>query len=408
MKRLAIADAELLDFTLFKRSYDARKKNSAILFICIVDVTVRDEAAVLQRLCARSSRGLAPDTAYHPVAQAPAGAEGAAAGGGLRPVRTVRRAAAGADGLQAHRAGARPRRAPAHAGHLGAVAQEHADAGIQRAVRRRRRGPVLRRQALQPDQGPEVLRPQGDARVRARRRAGGNPVSSASRISAPSGSPASWRRCAREIIALGGEVRFESKVTDLLIENGQIEGVVLANGETLHAAATWCWRWGTARATRLRMLEQRGVFLEAKPFAIGFRIEHPQSMIDKARFGRFAGHPQLGAADYKLVHHASNGRAVYSFCMCPGGTVVAATSEAAARGHQRHEPVFAQRAQRQCRHRRGHQSGAGFSRRAARRRRAAGSAGIARLRARRQRLLRARPAGRRFPARHCLRRSWAK
>jgi hypothetical protein len=77
-----------------------------------------------------------------------------------------------------------------------------------------------------------------------------------------------------------------------------------------------------------RMLERRGVQLDAKAFAIGFRIEHPQSMIDRARLGRFAGHPQLGAADYKLVHHARNARSVYSFCMCPGGTVVAATSEA--------------------------------------------------------------------------------
>jgi hypothetical protein len=82
----------------------------------------------------------------------------------------------------------------------------------------------------------------------------------------------------------------------------------------------------SARDT-FRMLDRRGVFLEAKPFAIGFRIEHPQSLIDRARLGRFAGHPELGAADYKIVHHASNGRSVYSFCMCPGGTVVAATSE---------------------------------------------------------------------------------
>jgi uncharacterized protein len=84
---------------------------------------------------------------------------------------------------------------------------------------------------------------------------------------------------------------------------------------------------GHSSRDTFRMLEQRGVYIEAKPFAIGFRIEHPQSMIDKARLGRFAGHPELGAADYKLVHHASNGRSVYSFCMCPGGTVVAATSE---------------------------------------------------------------------------------
>jgi uncharacterized FAD-dependent dehydrogenase len=84
---------------------------------------------------------------------------------------------------------------------------------------------------------------------------------------------------------------------------------------------------GHSSRDTLRMLEHRRVFLEAKPFALGFRIEHPQSLIDTARFGKFAGHPELGAADYKLVHHASNGRSVYSFCMCPGGTVVAATSE---------------------------------------------------------------------------------
>ena len=82
----------------------------------------------------------------------------------------------------------------------------------------------------------------------------------------------------------------------------------------------------SARDT-FEMLHQRGVFMEAKPFSIGFRIEHPQGVIDRARWGRHAGHPLLGAADYKLVHHASNGRSVYSFCMCPGGTVVAATSE---------------------------------------------------------------------------------
>ena len=130
-----------------------------------------------------------------------------------------------------------------------------------------------------------------------------------------------------EIIALGGEVRFESKVTDVLIENGRIEGVMLENGETLRSHHVVLALGHSSRDT-LRMLERRGVFLEAKPFAIGFRIEHPQSLVDRARFGRFAGHPELGAADYKLVHHASNGRSVYSFCMCPGGMVVAATSEA--------------------------------------------------------------------------------
>jgi uncharacterized FAD-dependent dehydrogenase len=122
-------------------------------------------------------------------------------------------------------------------------------------------------------------------------------------------------------------VRFESMDTDLLIEHGQVEGVVLENGETLHSRHVVLALGHSSRDT-LRMLERRRVYLEAKPFAIGFRIEHPQSLIDTARLGRFAGHPELGAADYKLVHHARNGRSVYSFCMCPGGTVVAATSEA--------------------------------------------------------------------------------
>jgi uncharacterized FAD-dependent dehydrogenase len=129
-----------------------------------------------------------------------------------------------------------------------------------------------------------------------------------------------------EIVALGGEVRFESKVADLLIEAGQIEGVALASGETLHSRHVVLALGHSSRDT-FRMLERRRVYLEAKPFAIGFRIEHPQSLIDTARLGRFAGHPELGAADYKLVHHARTGRSVYSFCMCPGGTVGAATSE---------------------------------------------------------------------------------
>jgi hypothetical protein len=128
------------------------------------------------------------------------------------------------------------------------------------------------------------------------------------------------------MIALGGEVRFESKVTDLLLEDGAIAGVVVANGTTIRSRHVVMALGHSSRDT-FRMLHQRGVFIEPKPFAVGFRIEHPQSLIDKARLGKYAGHPDLGAADYKLVHHAQNGRSVYSFCMCPGGTVVAATSE---------------------------------------------------------------------------------
>jgi uncharacterized FAD-dependent dehydrogenase len=133
-------------------------------------------------------------------------------------------------------------------------------------------------------------------------------------------------RLRAEIIERGGDVRFESKVVDLLIEDGELHGVVLENGDHI-ASRHVVLALGHSSRDTFRMLERRKVFVEAKPFAIGFRIEHPQSLIDRARLGRYAGHPAIGAADYKLVHHAGNGRTVYSFCMCPGGTVVAATSE---------------------------------------------------------------------------------
>jgi uncharacterized protein len=129
------------------------------------------------------------------------------------------------------------------------------------------------------------------------------------------------------IESLGGEIRFQSRVDELVIDNNQVRGVKLANGDTLVSDYVVLAVGHSARDT-FKMLYERGVYIEAKPFSIGFRIEHPQSLIDACRFGNQAGHPLLGAADYKLVHHCKNGRSVYSFCMCPGGTVVAATSEA--------------------------------------------------------------------------------
>jgi uncharacterized FAD-dependent dehydrogenase len=136
----------------------------------------------------------------------------------------------------------------------------------------------------------------------------------------------------RETIqALGGEIRFTQRVDDLLVDTAadgsrQLRGVVLASGEQLLSDHVVLAVGHSARDTFF-MLHDRGVYMEAKPFSIGFRVEHPQSIIDQARFGPQAGHPILGAADYKLVHHCKNGRSVYSFCMCPGGTVVAAASE---------------------------------------------------------------------------------
>jgi uncharacterized FAD-dependent dehydrogenase len=134
-----------------------------------------------------------------------------------------------------------------------------------------------------------------------------------------------------QIIALGGEVRFAQRVTDFLIEDGHLRGLTVHDQatDTSHElrAEQVVLALGHSSRDTFERLHERGVHLDSKPFSIGFRIEHPQGMIDRARWGRHAGHPLLGAADYKLVHHARNGRAVYSFCMCPGGTVVAATSE---------------------------------------------------------------------------------
>jgi uncharacterized FAD-dependent dehydrogenase len=133
-----------------------------------------------------------------------------------------------------------------------------------------------------------------------------------------------------DIVALGGEVRFGQQVVDVLLEpkgeSLRMRGVALATGEQIRADHVVLALGHSARDT-FAMLHERGVYMEPKPFSVGFRIEHPQGVIDRARFGPNAGNAILGAADYKLVHHARNGRSVYSFCMCPGGTVVAATSE---------------------------------------------------------------------------------
>ena len=147
-----------------------------------------------------------------------------------------------------------------------------------------------------------------------------------------------------QIIALGGEIRFEQRVTDVLLENAPADSQgrnrhiraltvldVAANTSYALRADHVVLALGHSARDTFAMLHARGVFMQAKPFSIGFRIEHPQGLIDRARWGRHAGHPLLGAAEYKLVHHvesgAGQGRSVYSFCMCPGGTVVAATSE---------------------------------------------------------------------------------
>ncbi len=325
LQRLGIGSDDLLDVTVFKRSYDARKKNSAILFIHIVDVAVRDEAAVLKRLANDRHISPAPDTGYHVVAQAPTNLRERPLIVGFGPCGLFA-------ALLLAQMGFRP------------IVLERG-----RDVRRRTQDTwgLWRKRELTPEsnvqfgEGGAGLFSDGKlySQIKDPKFYGRKVMAEFVKAGAPAeilyvskphigtfrltGVVAAMRE---EIIRLGGEVRFESHVTDLLIDDRQIEGVVLASGEQIRSRHVVLALGHSARDT-FRILKQRGVFLEAKPFAIGFRIEHPQSLIDRARLGKYAGHPALGAADYKLVHHAKNGRAVYSFCMCPGGTVVAATSE---------------------------------------------------------------------------------
>ena len=129
------------------------------------------------------------------------------------------------------------------------------------------------------------------------------------------------------IISLGGQVRFETKLTGIKIKDGKVTGAIVNDSENIETDIIAIALGHSARDT-FEMLGQLGIPMEAKPFSIGVRIEHPQGMIDKAQYGKFASHPLLGPAEYKLVHHCENGRSAYTFCMCPGGEVIACSSEA--------------------------------------------------------------------------------
>ncbi len=334
LTRLGLAEAELSSLVVFKRSHDARKK-SAVVLIYTIDCTLAagvDEAALLARHAGDSHVRPTPDTRYHLVAQAPVGFEldrlrpvviGFGPCGifaalvlaqmGLRPIvlergKEVRERTK--DTWALWRQGVLTPESNVQFGEGGAGTFSDGKLWSQISDPRHLTRKVLTEfvKAGAPEEILYVAKPHiGTFRL----------VGMVEKMRA-------------DIKALGGEIRFEQRVVDLQIETGtggaQVRGLTLAGGEQIRADHVVLAVGHSARDT-FEMLHRRGVFMEAKPFSIGFRVEHPQSLIDRARFGPSAGNPILGAADYKLVHHAGNGRSVYSFCMCPGGTVVAATSE---------------------------------------------------------------------------------
>ncbi|MDP2804953.1 MAG: NAD(P)/FAD-dependent oxidoreductase, partial [Gallionellaceae bacterium] len=324
IQRLGIRVDELRSFTIFRRGFDARKP-SAILFIYTLDVDVANEEKVLSRFKNDVHVKVAPDTSYHFVAQAPANLT-------ERPVVIGTGPCGLFAGLVLAQMGFRP------------IILER---GKEVRERTKDTWGLWRKHELNPESnvqfGEGGAGTFSDGKLYSQVK---DPKHYSRKVLAEfikAGAPEEIEYVSKphigtfrlvgmvevmraNIIALGGEVRFQSRVTDIEIEHGQVQGVTLASGEHITSRHVVLAIGHSARDT-FEMLHQRGVYLEAKPFSVGFRIEHPQSLIDRARFGINAGNPQLGAADYKLVHHASNGRSVYSFCMCPGGTVVAATSE---------------------------------------------------------------------------------
>lgn len=324
LARLGVEEDALLGYTVFRRSYDARRK-SAIVLIYTVDVEVKDEAALLRQHADDRTLLPTPDTNYRYVAQAPAGNTNRPVVIGMGPCGLFA-------GLILAQMGFRP------------IILERG-----KSVRERTKDTfgLWRKRVLHPESNVQFG--EGGAgtfsdgklwtQVKDPKHYGRKVLTEFVKADAPpeilyvSKPHIGTFRLVKmvelmraTIEALGGEIRFETRVTDLEIDNGQMRALHLSTGERLEADHVVLAVGHSARDT-FQMLYDRGVHVEAKPFSIGFRIEHPQGLIDRCRFGPNAGNAILGAADYKLVHHCGNGRSVYSFCMCPGGTVVAAASE---------------------------------------------------------------------------------
>ncbi|MEQ1784237.1 MAG: NAD(P)/FAD-dependent oxidoreductase [Hyphomonadaceae bacterium] len=327
LKRLALADKALVSFTVFKRAYDARKP-AAIQLIYTLDCEVTDEPGVLKRLEKDKQIGRTPDLGYKAPVRAPHGH--------ARPVVVGLGPCGLFAGLLLAEMGFNP------------IILERGKIVRERTVDTFK---FWRKAVLNPESNVQFG--EGGAgtfsdgklysQIKDPRHLGRKVLTEFVAAGAPEeilfvSKPhigtfrlvSMIEHMRAKIIALGGEIRFDQRVANILLqERGgekHISGVVLDSGEAIETDRVVMALGHSARDT-FEMLHERGVFFEAKPFSIGVRIEHPQSIIDCARFGPNAGHPILGAADYKLAHHASNGRSVYSFCMCPGGTVVATASE---------------------------------------------------------------------------------
>ena len=332
---LGVATSDIQSLQVFKRSFDARKAD--LLAVFIVDVAL--DAALEQRLLAQFAEhphiGATPDMAYHPVRQAPDTLP-------LRPVVVGFGPCGMFAALVLAQMGFKP------------IVLERGT-----TVRQRTKDTwgLWRKKTLNPESNVQFG--EGGAgtfsdgklysQIKDPRHLGRKVMNEFVQAGAPSDILFAAHphigtfklvkvveNLREQIIAMGGEVRFEQRVVDIDIETTaagrQVTGLHMEDrntGERTHLATNHVvLALGHSSRDTFTLLYERGVYMEAKAFSVGVRIEHPQSVIDAARWGRHAGHPLLGAADYKLVHHAQNGRAVYSFCMCPGGTVVAATSEA--------------------------------------------------------------------------------
>ncbi|MBN3724653.1 NAD(P)/FAD-dependent oxidoreductase [Burkholderia sp. Ac-20379] len=325
LDELGVGAEALLRFNVFRRAHDARKR-SDIKLTYIVDLEVENEAAALRQIAGKPHCGPTPDMAYRFVAKAPEH------GTALRPVVIGMGPCGLFAGLILAQMGFRP------------IILERG-----KAVRERTKDTfgLWRKSVLNPESnvqfGEGGAGTFSDGKLYSQIKDPNHYGRKVLEEFVKAGAPEDILYLSRPHIGtfrlvsmvekmratiheLGGEVRFETRVDDIEIDQGKVRALKLSNGETLRCDHVVLAVGHSARDT-FQMLNDRGVYIEAKPFSLGFRIEHPQGLIDRSRFGKFAGNKLLGAADYKVVHHANNGRAVYSFCMCPGGTVVAATSE---------------------------------------------------------------------------------